>query len=74
MTMLRLWALLLRWIQSKCDHDPRHVTADVLEGDYLPLQLQWCRLCGAYRFQNEHPERVAGTPPWTNPRPDWWIE
>lgn len=70
---LRLWARALRFLQRRCGHPSRHVTADLLEGGYLPLMLQWCRLCGAWRFQNEHPERVAGTSPWNEPHPEWWL-
>lgn len=68
--MLKLWAWALRKLQSRCEHPLGSVTADILEGDNLPLQVQWCRLCGAWRFKAER----SFTETWNVPRPDWWVE
>jgi hypothetical protein len=46
----------------RCPHPPHNVTADILEGDCLPDQVQWCRICGAYRRLHD------GTPEC------WWHE
>lgn len=32
-----------------CDHHPKAVTADILEGDIKGICVQWCQLCGSYR-------------------------
>jgi hypothetical protein len=37
--------LLVRWWQRRCAHD---FCADIHEGGVLPVQVRWCRLCGAY--------------------------
>ena len=65
----KLWAWALRNLQRRCDHPSKFVTADLNEGCNLPLQTQWCRLCGAYRFA------ASGSfvETWTPPRPDWWL-
>jgi hypothetical protein len=66
---MRLWAWALRQLQRRCDHSAEYVTADLNEGCSLPLQTQWCRLCGAYRFVAPG----SFTETWTRPRPDWWV-
>lgn len=32
-----------------CRHPTKHVTADILEGDWSFHAVQWCQRCGAYR-------------------------
>lgn len=32
-----------------CDHPPKHVTADILEGEGGSMGVRWCRQCGAYQ-------------------------
>lgn len=38
---------LVRWWLNRCQHNPLHVVADVLEGDCSDVQVQYCRRCGA---------------------------
>lgn len=75
--MSGLWAWLLTRLQDRCEHDPSHVSADILEGDVaaLNVMVQWCRRCGAYR-------RIAGNAGrpaehvsygWNRPRPLWTV-
>lgn len=46
----------LRHKETPCHHPPALVFADILEGElhnktgYQNRQIQWCSLCGAYRF------------------------
>jgi hypothetical protein len=52
---------LIRWLEKlfPCAHPPKSVTADILEGDIREFQVEWCRICGAYRFA---PQGGGGTP------------
>jgi len=58
----RLWRKALRFLQKRCQHESRSVTADILEGDHSD-DVKWCRICGAYRRD--------GQLEWREPRPDW---
>ncbi len=46
--MTRLWRLLLRLPQSRCRHEGGWLTFGALD---VP-KIQWCRVCGAYRFES----------------------
>lgn len=73
----KLWAFFTRLLTKQCTHDPKFVTADVLEGDNRSLSVQWCRLCGSFRRQYRQDDdlttEVNASKQWTNPRPDWWL-
>ncbi len=70
----RILDRLLDWLLSRCEHDPRNVTADITEGmlDYpnggmSAHGLQWCNRCGAHRFTGDAQYKGA----WRRPRPMW---
>lgn len=69
--MRRTWAWLLSKLQDRCRHEPRYVTADILDGDGLPQMVRWCRLCGAYQ-QATVSGGAAFCGLWHRPRPLWW--
>lgn len=67
---------MLHALQRRCDHPADFVTADILDGDHAgKTEIQWCRLCGAYRrgkwsawnFPYVEPE-------WVEPHPEWWVK
>lgn len=51
------------WLQ-KCNHLDVNVASDILEGMYIPLEVKYCRRCGAVRT-NYSTE-------WRRPRPIWF--
>ena len=62
---------LINWLfwqfQKSCGHDPRDVSADILENSGGKVEVMWCRRCGAYRIQYIHGLQQA----WTTPRATW---
>ena len=69
-----LWARALEFLQRRCAHPDRFVSADILEGERLPFRVSWCRICGAYRHRCDSPGVPDGWSTWERPRPTWWIE
>lgn len=68
MNALFSWAL--SWLQDRCPHPSRSVVADILEGEILPVGVQWCRICGAWRrYYNDAP--VSPLNRFRSPRPRW---
>lgn len=81
-----LWGDVLQAMQCECSHPLPHVAADILEGDYqgekrdvevscggpIPtgVQVNWCRLCGAYCVETENNGAWVGH--WIEPRAAWW--
>jgi hypothetical protein len=68
--MIRLIDYLVEWWLKQCPHDDRHAVADFLQADALPLQLQWCRRCGAARVVYEGQD--TSKKEWDRPRPIWF--
>lgn len=80
------WRNALQHLQCECDHDPRFVSADILEGDWhwkpaassadtphgLANCLAWCRRCGAYQFNRELEAGTYQYGGWFEPRAAWW--
>ncbi len=71
--MFKLYALVLRQLQKRCTHP--NVTADISEGNSRTFQIQWCRVCGAYRIispESDPPSlHTINEISWRVPRPDW---
>ncbi len=38
---------VVSWFQKRCDHDPEHVSFDILGGSHEPTHVQFCHRCGA---------------------------
>ncbi len=76
--MKTFWVWLITslhtWLILRCEHNPDHVTADVLEGDAdsAGVAVRWCRRCGAYRRGKPFSNPLIPLSDWTVPRPDWW--
>lgn len=51
----------------KCDHHPKTVIADILEGDYEGICVQWCQLCGSYRRGHFTPMGAMVYSDWREP-------
>jgi len=71
----RAKARLFEWLQRACPHDPRYVSADVLEGAAGGMRVAWCRRCGALEVR--YAVEAGGTLSWINsywrePRATWW--
>lgn len=61
--MIRLIDHFVDWWMRRCVHYDHHVAADILEGDG-PIQVKYCRRCGAVRIGDL----------WRRPRPLWYPE
>mgnify|MGYP001566351871 CR=1 FL=1 len=64
--IVRLLDRLLEWLQGRCQHPSRSVTADVLEGARPGHQVMWCHKCGAYCFSDGREHST-----WHRPHPMW---
>ena len=60
---------LLCWLQRRCDHPDRMVSADILEGCSKEIEIPYCNRCGAVRT-----DWFASTLPhdWRLPDPNLW--
>ena len=65
--MKRLTNWMFWQLQRRCEHDPRDVTADILEGGGKAWAVSWCRRCGAYRCAHE----IETMADWRTPRATW---
>lgn len=56
---MKRWILkhLLPYLHRACDHPSDEVTADILEGSSDDA-VEWCRICGAWRFVDEFSAQV----------------
>ena len=49
----------------KCDHDT--IVADILEGDFNTIAVNWCQRCGSYRRGFINGFGVMCFSDWTEP-------
>ncbi len=63
---------ILALLQSRCDHPPRMVAVDILEGggETFGVSVVYCRRCGAYKLPP--PWRDEVTTEWHRPDPNLW--
>jgi hypothetical protein len=65
---------LVAWWQARCPHDPKYVSADVMEGEGAGVAVKWCRRCGAYACDYRTPmeQWAKGPKHMTRPNARWW--
>ncbi len=67
---------LLAGIQHRCKHPSDFVTADIHEGQFedykgIGTSLNWCQICGAYRFRYRKNEDDPVLSMWRCPNNKW---
>ncbi len=63
--------LIFEALQRRCQHDSRHVSADILEGCGGDTAVSACRRCGAVKvIYGVHSRKDAGGE-WREPRASW---
>lgn len=66
--------LIFEALQRRCTHDPRHVTADILEGCGGDTAVSACQRCGAVKIIIGVHSRKGADGSWRAPRASWTSE